>query len=143
MIDWANLAANSLWILGCAAALATIDLIENEYMQNAVEVGAYAKDILEEIKFRHPTIGDVRGNGLMIGVEFIQDSETKKPAEGLRDMIIDNAFERGLLLLGCGTSTIRIAPPLSVTQSEVDEALEIIEEAITVAEKESSLLHVA
>ena len=129
--------------LGCAATLATIDLIEKEYMRNAVEVGVYAKDILEEIKVRHPSIGDVRGIGLMIGVEFIQDSETKKPAEALRDMIIDNAFERGLLMLGCGTSTIRVAPPLSVTQSEVDEALEIIEEAITVAEKESSLLHVA
>jgi 4-aminobutyrate aminotransferase len=129
--------------LGCAASLATIDLIEKEYLQNALEVGAYAKHILEEIKFRQPSIGDVRGIGLMIGVEFIQDSETKTPAEALRDMIINYAFERGLLILGCGNSTIRIAPPLSVTRSEVDAALEIFEEAITIAERESSLLHVA
>ena len=128
--------------LGCAAALATIDLIEKEYKQNAVEIGAYTKDILEEIKVRHPSIGDVRGMGLMIGVEFIEDLKTKKPAERLRDLIVDNAFERGLLLLGCGQSTIRIAPPLSVTRSEVDEAIERFEGAITATEKESEYLHV-
>ena len=128
--------------LGCAAALATIDLIEKEYKQNAVEIGAYTKDILEEIKVRHPSIGDVRGMGLMNEDELIEDLKTKKPAERLRDLIVDNAFERGLLLLGCGQSTIRIAPPLSVTRSEVDEAIERFEGAITATEKESEYLHV-
>ena len=122
--------------LACAAALATIDLIENEYLQNAAEVGQYTLDALEEIMARHRTIGQVRGKGLMIGVEFVRDRETKEYAEKLRDQIVDNAFKRGLLMLGCGKSTIRFAPPLSVARSEVDEALEIFEESIVISEKE-------
>jgi 4-aminobutyrate aminotransferase len=122
--------------LACAAALATIDLIENEYLQNAAEVGQYTLDALEEIMVRHKTIGQVRGKGLMIGVEFVRDRETKEYAEKLRDQIVDNAFKRGLLMLGCGKSTIRFSPPLSVTRNEVDEALEIFEESIVISEKE-------
>jgi 4-aminobutyrate aminotransferase len=127
--------------LACAAALATIDVLDNGLMQNAIEVGEYLKDALEEIKFRHPTgdrpcIGEVRGIGLMIGVEFVNDIHTKEPAEELRDRIIMDAFRRGLLLLGCGKSTIRFAPPLCVTKQEVDEALQIFEEALVSAEKE-------
>lgn len=79
----------------------------------------------------------------MLGVEFVEDYETKKPAEALRDLVIKKAFERGLLILGCGKSTIRIAPPLSVTKGEIDAALEIFDEVLTLAEEESSLLHVA
>ena len=71
----------------------------------------------------------------MIGIEFVQNRETKDPAVDLRDKIVDLAFERGLLTLGCGQSVIRISPPLSTTKSEVDEALLILEEAITLAEK--------
>lgn len=122
--------------LACAAALATIDLIENEYLQNAAEVGQYTLDALEEIMTRHSTIGQVRGKGLMIGVEFVRDRQTKEVAEKLRDQIVDNAFKRGLLMLGCGKSTIRFSPPLSVTRSEVDQALEIFEESIVISEKE-------
>jgi 4-aminobutyrate aminotransferase len=118
----------------CAASLATIDLIEKEYLQNAKDVGDYSLDALAEIMARHPSIGDVRGIGLMIGVEFVEDKETKISAVALRDDIIDLAFERGLLTLGCGKSTIRFAPPLSTSKSEVDEALVIFEEAITLAE---------
>jgi 4-aminobutyrate aminotransferase len=121
--------------LACAAALATLELIENGYMQNAQEVGEYTLDILEEIMARHPSIGQVRGKGLMIGVEFVKDRQTKEPDEKLRDRIVDNAFLRGLLLLGCGKSTIRFAPPLNVSRSEVDEALEIFEESIVVGER--------
>jgi 4-aminobutyrate aminotransferase len=112
-------------------------------MENASLVGSYALDALEEIKMRHPSIGDVRGLGLMIGVEFVTDRETKKPAEELHELIVDKAFQRGLLLLPCGKSTIRIAPPLSTTRGEVDEGLEIFEAAITEAEMEVELLHVA
>ena len=75
----------------------------------------------------------------MIGVEFVKDRQTKEYAEQLRDMIVDAAFQRGLLLLGCGKSTIRIAPPLSVTRAEVDEAMMIFDEAISVAEQESRI----
>jgi 4-aminobutyrate aminotransferase len=124
--------------LACAAALATLELIEEQYLENAVEMGEYALDILEEIQVRHPTIGQVRGKGLMIGVEFVKDRGTKEPDEKLRERIVDNAFLRGLLLLGCGKSTIRIAPPLSVTRSEVDEALEVFEESITLGEADSA-----
>jgi len=125
--------------IACAAALATIDLLEEEYMQNAREVGSYLKDGLEEIIPRHTTIGEVRGIGLMVGVEFVKDSDTREPADELRDLVVDNAFKRGLLMLGCGPSTIRFAPPLSVTRGEVDEALLIFEEALTVSEGEGIL----
>jgi len=122
--------------LSCAASLATIDLIENGFMQNAAEVGAYAMDALEEIKSRHPSIGDVRGKGLMIGVEFVKDRETKEPASELTERVVNLGYERGLLMLSCGKSVIRIAPPLSMSKSEMDEGLKIFEEALNVAEKE-------
>ncbi len=119
----------------CAASLATIDLIEKQYLKNARDVGEYTLDALAEIMVRHPSMGDVRGIGLMIGIEFVKDKETKEHAIDLRDDIVNLAFERGLLTLGCGISTIRISPPLSTSKSEVDEALVIFEEAITIAEK--------
>jgi 4-aminobutyrate aminotransferase len=126
--------------VSCAAALATIDLLENEYMQNAAETGRYAKQALEDALYRHPAVGQVRGIGLMIGVEFVKDRKTKEPDEKLRDAIVDNAFKHGLLLLGCGKSTIRFAPPLSVSRSQVDEAVEIFEHAIQMSEKEAKVV---
>ena len=120
--------------MACAAALATIDLLENGYIQNTVEVGSYAIGLLKDMMSRHRSIGEVRGTGLMIGVEFVKDPLTKTPDEALRDQVVDHAFRRGLLLLGCGKSTIRITPPLGVTRSEVDEALEIFETALTASE---------
>lgn len=122
--------------IACAAALATIDLIENGFMQNALEVGAYTKERLNEIICMHPTVGEVRGLGLMLGIEMVKDRQSKEPAEKLRDRIVDNAFRHGLLLLGCGKSTIRISPPLMVSRSEVDEALEILDYAMTLSERE-------
>jgi 4-aminobutyrate aminotransferase len=77
----------------------------------------------------------------MIGVEFVIDHLTREPAHDMRDRILDNAFKRGLLTLGCGISTIHISPPLSITRSEVTEGLEILEEAITLAEKDHSIAH--
>jgi 4-aminobutyrate aminotransferase len=121
--------------ISCAAALATIELIEKGFMQNATEMGEYLMDILTEIQARHPAIGDVRGKGLMIGIELVKDPTTKAPDAKLRDYTVDNAFLRGLLLLGCGTSTIRFAPPLSVTKSEIDEAMEIFEDALAASER--------
>jgi 4-aminobutyrate aminotransferase len=120
--------------ISCAAALATLDLLENGMMLNAFEVGTYTQDALSEIATRHPSIGQVRGIGLMIGIEFVSNPETKEAAPKLRDQIVDLAFERGLLLLGCGKSVIRISPPLCITRSEVDQGLAILDEAIRIAE---------
>jgi 4-aminobutyrate aminotransferase len=122
--------------ISCAAALATIDLIENEYRENAASMGQYAIDALHEIMARHPSIGDVRGLGLMIGVEFVKDRRLKTPAEHLTERIVELAFERGLVLLTCGKSVMRIAPPLCITKDELDEGLKIFDEAIGLAEKE-------
>jgi len=122
--------------IASAAALATIDLIEEKYMDNAAEVGNYMKDALEEIQTMHKSVGMVRGKGLMLGMEFVKDQESKEPAKKLRGMIEQYAFEHGLVTLGCGASTIRFAPPLTITKHEVDEGLEIFNHAITLAEKE-------
>jgi len=121
--------------LACAAALATLELIENEYMENAACIGSYALSRLGQMMENHPSIGMVRGIGLMIGIEFVESRESKKPAESLRDQIVQLAFERGLLTLGCSKSTLRISPPLCITKTEMDEGLDISEEAITLAEE--------
>lgn len=129
--------------IACAAALATIELIEQEYMKNAAEIGEYALDALEEIKARHPSIGEVRGLGLMIGVEFVKDRDTREPDHDLRDRVSDLAFERGLITLGCGISTMRIAPALNISRTEMDEGLKILEQAITLAEREMMITYAA
>jgi 4-aminobutyrate aminotransferase len=129
--------------IACAAALATIDLIEDEFLVNAEQVGNYALERLVEIQSRNPKIGQVRGMGLMIGVEFVKDQESKQPDEELRDRIIHLAFQSGLLLLGCGKSTIRIAPSLSINRSEIDQGLLIFEEAISQAEQQRIITHAA
>jgi 4-aminobutyrate aminotransferase len=122
--------------ISCAAALATLEVLEEEYMENAARVGQYTIEALEEIAARHPSIGQVRGIGLMIGVEFVKNQTTRKAHTDLRDRVVDLAFERGLLTLGCGKSVIRISPPLCITREEMDEGLTILEEAITLAERE-------
>ncbi len=122
--------------LACAAGSATIDLIGESFMQNAAEVGVYALDALEEIAAHHPSIGQVRGKGLMIGIDFVKDQETREPASALRDRVAALAFERGMLTLGCGESVIRVSPPLNITKAEMDEGLRAFDEAVGVAEKE-------
>jgi 4-aminobutyrate aminotransferase len=124
--------------IACAAGLATLDLIENGLMQNAAEVGEYTLDALSEIQVRHPSIGDVRGKGLMIGIEFIKDRESREPAKELRDKIVIDTFHKGILTFGCGDSTIRLCPALSISRTEMDEALGILEGSITEAEKEGN-----
>ena len=139
VVTWPNGAHGNTYggnPIACAASLATLELIENEYMQNAAEMGEYMMGALEEIQVRHPSMGDVRGKGLMIGVELVKDRETKTPAKYLRDLVEKRTFQHGLLTMGCGPSTIRIAPPLNVSKNEADEGLMIFEEALTKAEKE-------
>ena len=122
--------------LACAAALATIEVLENGGVQNAAEQGRYMLRRLGEMATRHPSIGEVRGKGLMIGVEFVQDKVTKAPDARIRNRIEELAFEHGLITLGCGTSSIRIIPPLVISRAEVDEGLDIFEHAMTLAENE-------
>ena len=122
--------------MACAAALATLELIEQGFMDNAAVMGEYLLRKLSVFYENHICIGEVRGKGLMIGVEFVKDRESKAPDEKIRDAIVDEAFRRGLLLLGCGKNVIRFSPPLNITKSEADEAMSILEEAIFAVESE-------
>ena len=118
-----------------AAALATMDIIEREAMANAAAVGAAASQRLNTWPAKYRTVGDVRGRGLMLAVEMVENRLSRTPAGALRDRIVDLAFHRGLLLLGCGENTIRLCPPLIVTQQETDVALDILEECIVLASR--------
>jgi len=123
-----------------AAALATLDIIEREALANAARVGGLMLARLEGWKKTHPTVGDVRGRGLMIGVELVKDKATREPATAVRNRIETLAFERGLMVLGCGETTLRLCPPLIVNEQEATVALDILEESLTVAEKEFALV---
>lgn len=113
-----------------ASALKTIELLENGIVDNAAEVGNYLIKGLKKLQEKHDCIGDVRGLGLMIGVEFVTDKEALKPFVELRDQLEMECFNRGLIILGCGTSAIRWSPPLILTKGNVDVALEIFDDAI-------------
>jgi 4-aminobutyrate aminotransferase len=86
---------------------------------------------------KHKVVGDVRGRGLMIGVEIVKDQATREYGASERDRVVELAFERGVLFLGCGPSTVRIAPPLIVTKDEADVAMDALEESIAVVEKKA------
>jgi 4-aminobutyrate aminotransferase len=116
-----------------SAALVTIELLEQELMANAARVGAHIMSRIREWPARFPNVGDVRGLGLMIGIEFVRHQSTKEPAPGLRDRIERLAFERGLLVLGCGASSLRLCPPLVVTTDQADFAVETLEDCIRTA----------
>ena len=113
-----------------AAALATLEVLEHEGVDNAREVGEHILARLYEWPRRLPLVGDVRGKGLMIGIEFVTDKQVKTPAGEQRDHIVEMAFERGVLFLGCGANSMRICPPLIVTKQQADVALDILEECI-------------
>jgi 4-aminobutyrate aminotransferase len=113
-----------------AAALATLRLLEGGLVRNAEQVGGGLKESLGRRLARHAVVGDVRGLGLMIGVEIVKDRGSRLPAPDLRERILQEAFRRGLLLLGCGKSTIRLAPPLVVDSEDAETAATILDEAI-------------
>jgi 4-aminobutyrate aminotransferase len=119
-----------------AAALATMDIIEREAMDNAARVGEWMLERLQGWKHSHPLVGDVRGRGLMIGIELVKDKSTREPVNALRNRVEVLAFERGLMVLGCGETSLRLCPPLIVNMHEAAVALDILEEALTEAEKE-------
>jgi 4-aminobutyrate aminotransferase len=119
-----------------AAALATLDVIEKEgLMQNSTKVGGHIMKRMADWPKKLKLVGDVRGRGLMIGVDIVKDKATKEYAAEQRDRIVELAFERGLLFLGCGPSTIRLCPPLIVTQDEADVAVDVLEECINIVGK--------
>src|ERR687885_1677810 len=118
-----------------AAALKTIELLEGGLINNAAEVGRYLQDGLKQLMAKYDCIGDVRGLGLMIGVEFVTDRASNAPAPELRDRVEVECYRRGLIVLGAGHNTIRWSPPLVLTRENVDVALEIFDEAIAAARK--------
>ncbi|HMT21328.1 MAG TPA: aminotransferase class III-fold pyridoxal phosphate-dependent enzyme, partial [Promineifilum sp.] len=103
-------------------------------MARATDTGRFIMDCLAEMEARHPSIGEVRGRGLMVGMELVKDRETRERAIELRDHVIQRAFEMGLLLIPCGTNSIRMTPPLNIDRPLVEEGLMIFEQALTEAE---------
>ncbi len=139
MSDWAPGAHASTFggnPVSCAAAIATFDLLKDGLIDNAARMGEYMMGKLDDMAGRHPSIGQVRGKGLMVGVEFVMDRDTREPAVDLRNKIVDYAFEEQLLLLGCGTNTMRLIPPLNVDRATIDQALLIFEHALSRAEED-------
>jgi len=117
--------------LCCAAALATIDLVEREYRANAAEVGAYFMRKLHAFAEKFKVVGEVRGKGLMIGVELVTDRASKTPAKKICDELITRAYHNGLILLSCGQSTVRFMPPLVIDEADVDEAIALLDLSLT------------
>jgi 4-aminobutyrate aminotransferase len=112
--------------LACAAANATIDLVAGGFADNAEQAGGYFTSKLRELMRDYACIGEVRGRGLMIGMELVESDPARTPARALCDAVITRAFHNGLLLLSCGTSTVRFMPPLNVERAEIDEAIALL-----------------
>jgi 4-aminobutyrate aminotransferase len=121
--------------VACIAALETIRLLEEKYIANAARMGDYILGRLADWPRRHPIVGQVRGRGLMIGIELVKSQETREPNPEARRQIIQRAFQQGLLVLGCGENTLRLMPPLIVEQEEADFALEVLDRCLAEAEK--------
>lgn len=119
--------------VACTAALVTIALLEEELVDNAARMGAYMRDRIHDWPERFPVVGNVRGLGLMIGIELVRDRKTKEKAADLRDRVIQLAFERGLLVLGAGDNTVRLSPPLVVSRDQCDFAIETLEQCLKTA----------
>jgi 4-aminobutyrate aminotransferase len=121
--------------VACAAALETIRLLEEKYIANAARQGDYILGRLADWKAKHPIVGDVRGKGLMIGIELVKSQETREPHPEARRKVLQRAFEQGLLILGCGESTVRLMPPLIVEREHADFALDVLDRCISEVEK--------
>lgn len=116
-----------------AAALVTLELLERELAANAARIGSYMMDRMREWPARFPCVGQVRGLGLMIGVEIVRDQASRERAPALRDRIVQAAFQRGLLILGAGPNSLRLSPPLVISRRQADFALDTLEECLTQA----------
>jgi len=117
--------------VACAASLATITLIREQLMKNAADVGGHLLAAVKELMKKHQLIGDVRGRGLMIGIELVRDRQTKERAVTERDRVVLECFRRGLLVLGAGRNAIRLSPPLVLTRDQADTAVRILDEALS------------
>ena len=116
--------------VACAASLATIRLLREGLVRNAEVVGTHLMAGVRSLMEKHPIIGDVRGRGLMIGIELVRDRATKERATTERDAVVREAFTRGLLLLGAGANAIRMSPPLVLTAAQADTAVRLLDQAI-------------
>lgn len=114
----------------CAAAIATIDLVRSEYMANAARMGEHFMGRLRELARDYPCIGDLRGKGLMIGMELVEPGPERAPARALIDAVVRRGYHNGIILLSCGVSTLRFMPPLSVSAAEIDEAVQILRKSL-------------
>jgi 4-aminobutyrate aminotransferase len=117
--------------LCCAAALATLDVVEAECLDNSAAVGRHFMSRLDMLARRYAQIGEVRGKGLMIGMELVTDRSTKTPAKSLCDALIARAYQNGLILLSCGQSTVRFMPPLMISAVDVDEAVRLLDASLS------------
>ena len=123
--------------VACAAALVTIELLEQGLIDNAARMGEYLMSRMRGWPARFPIVGDVRGLGVMLGVEMVRDQQSKTKAPELRDRVVALAFERGLLILGAGDNTLRLSPPLIITRDQCDFAMDTLEECLTAAMREN------
>ena len=140
LMDWPEGAHASTFggnPVACAAAWETLRLVEDTYISRAASLGTYLMDSLSDWPQRYAIVGEVRGKGLMVGIELVKDMSTQPPWGEARAGILRKAFERGLLLLGCGESTLRLIPPLVIEKEQIDFALGILAEALSEAEKTS------
>jgi 4-aminobutyrate aminotransferase len=119
-----------------AAALVTVRLLETQYIENARRMGEYIFKRLAGWPRKFRTVGDVRGRGLMIGVEIVKDQATKERAHDMRDAIVNRAFHSGLLILGSGENTLRLCPPLVIDEEQADFTIRTLEACIAAVEKE-------
>ncbi|MGE0405945.1 MAG: aspartate aminotransferase family protein, partial [Candidatus Korobacteraceae bacterium] len=119
-----------------AAALATLDVLEQEGLRNAEQIGNHILNRIRSWPEKHRLVGDVRGHGLMIGIDLVADKGTKAPSGEARDRVVELAFHRGCLFLGAGPSTIRICPPLILTREQADFGLDVLEACLELAANE-------
>ena len=117
--------------VSCAAAIATIELLRESLVKNAADVGEHLLNGLRALMDKHPIIGDVRGKGLMVGVELVRDRQTKERATEERNAVVDEAFRRGMLILGAGRNAIRFSPPLVLSKAQADTAVRIFDECLS------------
>jgi len=117
--------------VACAAASATIKLLKEQLIANAATVGEHLMNGIRELQHRHDIIGDIRGKGLMIGIELVRNRQTKERAVEERNALVQAMFRRGVLILGAGKNAVRLAPPLVLTKSQADSVVAVMDEALT------------